>query len=81
LTVEGAKVLLEKLTDAKGSSVAGSGDPLGTVARGKLADLVVFPANPLVDLPVPRRATLVVKDGVVYDPAAIYRALAVAPAD
>jgi cytosine/adenosine deaminase-related metal-dependent hydrolase len=63
------------------AELTGRDDTLGTLAPGRLADLVVVPGNPLVDLSVLRRATLVVKDGVVYDPAAIYRALGVAPAD
>ena len=40
----------------------------GTVDAGKLADLVVLDADPLVDIRNVTRLHRVVKDGVIFDP-------------
>lgn len=53
---------------------------LGSIASGKLADLVVIDGNPTVRITDIRRVTLVMKDGVLYDPAAMYRTIGVVPA-
>ena len=55
-------------------------DRLGTVSPGKLADLVLVEGDPVADISALRRARLVVKDGVVFDPAALYAEVGVAPA-
>ena len=39
---------------------------LGSVAAGKVADVVAVPGNPLEDIGVMRRVAFVMKDGVVY---------------
>jgi imidazolonepropionase-like amidohydrolase len=39
---------------------------LGSVAPGKLADLVAVPGNPLDDIALMRRVSFVMKDGTVY---------------
>ena len=49
-------------------------DSLGTVAPGKVADLVVLAANPLEDIEHTRTIVLVVSNGRVYEPAKILRA-------
>jgi Tol biopolymer transport system component/imidazolonepropionase-like amidohydrolase len=49
----------------------GYGDDLGTIERGKLADLVVVDGNPLERITDLRRTRLVVKDGVPYEVAAL----------
>jgi imidazolonepropionase-like amidohydrolase len=41
-------------------------DRIGTVASGKLADIVVVPGDPLQDIRVTERPLLVMKDGVIY---------------
>lgn len=53
---------------------------LGSITPGKLADLIVIDGNPTVRLTDIRRVTLVMKDGVLYDPAAMYRTIGVVPA-
>src|SRR5271170_6258878 len=39
---------------------------LGTIAAGKLADVVAVPGNPIDDISVMKRVSFVMKDGVVY---------------
>jgi imidazolonepropionase-like amidohydrolase len=52
-------------------------DRLGAVAPGKLADLILVDGDPLADITNIRRVSLVMKDGVLFDPAAVYRTLGV----
>src|SRR5262249_19695228 len=52
----------------------------GTLAPAKLADLILVDGDPTVRISDIRRITLVVKDGVVYDPAKLYEAIGVKPA-
>jgi imidazolonepropionase-like amidohydrolase len=42
-------------------------DRLGTIERGKLADMVIMKGNPLLDMRNTRKVHHVVKNGVVYD--------------
>jgi imidazolonepropionase-like amidohydrolase len=53
---------------------------LGSLAPGKLADLAVVPGDPTKDISALRRIETVVKGGTVYDAAALYAAIGVAPA-
>ncbi|HLX09492.1 MAG TPA: amidohydrolase family protein [Thermoanaerobaculia bacterium] len=53
---------------------------LGTIAPGKLADLILVDGDPATRIADIRRVVLTVKGGVVYDPADIYRSLGVKPA-
>ncbi len=46
---------------------------IGTVARGKRADLVVLDADPLVEISALRRTRYVVTNGTAYEPAALWR--------
>jgi len=51
------------------ATLLGMGDSLGTIAAGKLADLVLVDGDPLADIAAvadPSRVKLVMKDGVVY---------------
>jgi len=48
----------------------GALDSLGTVASGKLADLVLLDANPLTDIRNTRRISTVIANGRVFDPSA-----------
>ena len=50
---------------------------VGTVAAGKLADLILVDGDPLQRISDIRRTTLVIKDGNVYEPAALYGSVGV----
>jgi imidazolonepropionase-like amidohydrolase len=47
------------------AAACGQGDELGTLELGKLADVIVVDGNPLEDITLMDRVTLVVKDGIV----------------
>jgi imidazolonepropionase-like amidohydrolase len=53
----------------------GSLDSLGTVSTGKLADLVLLDANPLVDIRNTRRISAVIANGHLFDSVARARLL------
>jgi imidazolonepropionase-like amidohydrolase len=53
---------------------------LGTIAPGKLADLILVDGDPTRNISDIRRVTMVVKDGVIYDPAKLYQQIGVKPA-
>lgn len=52
---------------------------LGSIAPGKLADLILVEGDPTRHISDIRRVSLVVKDGGVYDPAALYKSIGVRP--
>ena len=49
-----------------GARILGKGNELGTIEKGKLADIFVVQGNPLSNIEVLDRVVHVVKDGVVY---------------
>ena len=53
---------------------------LGTVAPGKLADVILIDGDPTADIRNIRRVVLTVKDGAIYDPAKLYGEIGVKPA-
>ncbi len=52
---------------------------LGTIARGKRADLLLVPGDPTKDVSVLRQVRLVMKDGAVYFPDELHTAIGVKP--
>ena len=59
------------------ANLLGMGDSLGTIAAGKLADLILVDGDPLGDIAAvadPTRVKLVMKDGAVYKSPAPARA-------
>jgi hypothetical protein len=59
--------------------IMGMDDELGSIEAGKLADLILVDGDPTADIRDIRRVVTVIKDGSVYDPVAIYRALGIEP--
>src|SRR2546428_3279729 len=51
----------------------------GSIARGKLADLLLVAGDPTRDISAIRKVRLVMKGGVVYFPEEIHRALGISP--
>ena len=72
LMVEAGLTPMEVLVAAtkNGAAVMGRAD-LGTVAAGKLADLLLLDADPLADIRNTTRIYRVLRGGVMHDPAAI----------
>ena len=54
-------------------------DERGSIATGKLADLVLVDGDPTARISDIRRTSLVVKNGLVYRPAEVYATVGVAP--
>lgn len=70
-----AEVLqMATLTSAE---VCGYGDQLGTIEEGKLADLILIEGNPAEDISDIRKVVLTVKDGMIYKPESLYKAIGV----
>jgi len=57
----------------------GRDQQLGSITRGKKADFLLLPGNPLTNLRELHRIAMVVKDGTIYFPAEIYPAFGVKP--
>ena len=58
-----------KIATLNGAQFLGQADSLGSVAVGKLADLVVLDGNPVQNIDDVYQASIVFKNGVGYDPA------------
>ncbi|HXO20574.1 MAG TPA: amidohydrolase family protein [Thermoanaerobaculia bacterium] len=55
-------------------------DERGSIARGKLADMILVDGDPAAKIADIRRVVLTVKDGATYDAAELYRSIGVKPA-
>jgi len=56
-----------------GARALNAGDKLGSIEPGKFADLFIVRGNPLRDIRNTRHVRVVMKSGVVYDPAELLR--------
>jgi imidazolonepropionase-like amidohydrolase len=63
-----------RIMTLNGAEVLGEADRLGSVAPGKLADLVVINGDPIARPAEIRKVTIVFKDGVGYDSAKLIEA-------
>ena len=52
-------------TTAHSAALLGLDDRIGTIAAGKLADIVAVPGNPLTDITATERVSFVMKEGVI----------------
>lgn len=52
-------------TTQHSATLLGLGDSVGTIAVGRIADIVAVPGNPLSDITVTERVTFVMKEGTV----------------
>jgi imidazolonepropionase-like amidohydrolase len=68
-----------QIATLNGARVMKMDKDLGSITPGKLADLVVVTGDPLANISDIRNTDLVVKDGVVYHPADLYRSLGIKP--
>lgn len=59
--------------------VAGAGDRLGSIEAGKLADLVLVDGDPTRTIADVARTSLVMKDGLIFDPDALFVAAGMQP--
>ncbi|OJH39855.1 hypothetical protein BON30_12215 [Cystobacter ferrugineus] len=59
--------------------VAGAQDRLGSIAAGKLADLVLVEGDPTQQIASLRNTQVVMKDGVLFDPDALFAAAGMRP--
>ncbi|HEY3112778.1 MAG TPA: amidohydrolase family protein [Gemmatimonadaceae bacterium] len=64
-----------QIMSANGAKILGVYDKVGSIERGKLADLVVLDGNLVADPSVIRKVTTVFKDGVGYDSAKLIAAV------
>lgn len=66
--VEGGMPAMEAIRSATVSAaeLLGMSDALGTIERGKIADIIAVDDDPLKDISVMEKVTFVMKDGVVY---------------
>ena len=59
--------------------VMGVNKDRGVIAAGKLANMVLIDGDPTKNIHDINKMTTVIKDGKVYDPAAIEKALGIVP--
>jgi imidazolonepropionase-like amidohydrolase len=66
--VEGGMPAIETIRCAtlNAAELLGVQDILGTVEKGKLADIVAVSGDPLQDINVMEKVRFVMKDGVIY---------------
>jgi imidazolonepropionase-like amidohydrolase len=55
------------MATSDGAYFVGLHHELGSIATGKLADLIVLDADPLIDIKNTAKIRYVMKDGVLYD--------------
>lgn len=68
-----------RLATLGAARVAGREAELGSIVPGKLADMALVDGDPLADISAIRKVSLTVKDGVLYDVAALLEVRGVRP--
>ena len=75
--VPAAEVL--RIATLEAARLAGRGNELGSIAPGKLADMIIVDGDPSLNISDVRRLRMVVKDGTLLDPDALCRSLGIRP--
>jgi imidazolonepropionase-like amidohydrolase len=75
--IPAAQVLQNATLNA--ARIMGLDKDLGSIAPGKLADVILVDGDPTKNISDIRKTAVVVKDGVLYKPAELYSELGVAP--
>ena len=68
-----------RIATLNGAKVLERDAELGSIAPGKLADLILIDGDPARRISDIRNTDLVIKDGKLYEPAALYRSFGVQP--
>ncbi|WP_374602138.1 amidohydrolase family protein [Arenimonas sp.] len=68
-----------RLATSSAADIADMGTPVGRIAPGQAADLLVVDGDPLQDISALRRGVLVVRGDRVHRPDAIFRSLGIKP--
>ncbi|MCK7592965.1 amidohydrolase family protein [Pseudomarimonas salicorniae] len=68
-----------RLATASAADIANTGVPVGRIAPGQAADLLVVEGDPLQDISDLRRGVLVVRGDRAYRPDALFRSLGIRP--
>ena len=68
-----------RITTLDAARLAGLEGELGSIAPGKLADMILVDGDPSRNVGDVRRLQLVIKDGALFDPDALCRALGIQP--
>lgn len=64
-----------RMATINGARGLNQSDAIGSIETGKLADFIVVRGSPLTNIRNARNVELVVKDGVLYDPAELLRSV------
>jgi imidazolonepropionase-like amidohydrolase len=75
--IPAAEVL--RIATIKAAQLMKRDSELGSIAPGRLADLILVDGNPTERISDIRRVSLVIKDGNVYEPGALYKSIGVRP--
>ena len=75
--ISAAEVL--RMATLTSATVMGVNKDRGVIAAGKLADMILVDGDPIKNIRDLDKLTTVIKDGNVFDPAAIEKALGIAP--
>lgn len=68
-----------RIATLNSARVAGRDTELGSIEPGKLADLVLVDGDPSRHISDIRRTSLVIKDGAMFEPEALYKSIGVKP--
>ena len=68
-----------KIASINSAKLVGAANYLGSITEGKSADVILIDGDPLKDMSVLRKTSLVIKDNHFYRPEELYKILGVKP--